>query len=418
MAGKSSVAVVGTGIAGNLVSYLLHRGHDITVFEASDWVGGHSHTVEVERPSGVYAVDTGFIVFNHWTYPRFIELLDKLEVASKPTAMSFGVRDEQFGLEYSATSLNTLFAQRRNLLRPSFHEMLVDAVRFNRGAPEFLATGDREMTLREYMDRGRYGHEFRERFIVPMGSAIWSSDPDDLLEYPAFFFLQFFRNHGFLNILDQPQWRVVEGGSWSYVRALTRGFRDDIRLETPVERVTRHEDHVLVTPRGGEPERFDEVVFATHSDQALRILGDASADERAVLGAIGYQKNDVVLHTDTAMLPKSKLAWAAWNAFVPKRGRGHATVTYNMNLLQGLDAPETFCITLNQQAEIDPSKVLRRFEYEHPLYTSGAVEAQGRWGEISGVNRTHFCGAYWGCGFHEDGVKSALRVGKSFGVEL
>lgn len=402
------IAIVGSGIAGNVAARALAREHEITVFEANDYVGGHTHTHEVEVDGTPYAVDTGFIVFNDWTYPNFTRLLSELGVAAKPSTMSFSVRCERSGVEYNGTSLNTLFAQRRNVLRPSFHRMLRDILRFNREARSLLDDPGCALTLGKYLERGGYGREFIEHYIIPMGAAIWSADPAQMYGFPAHFFVRFFDNHGMLSVNDRPRWYVVPGGSRSYVEPLIAPFRERIRLDCPVAEVRRLPECVAVRTRGGELEYFDFVFLACHSDQALALLGDATSLEREVLGAIPYQENDVVLHTDERLLPHRRRAWAAWNYHVLKSESRRVTVTYNMNILQGLDAPSTFCVTLNHAGAIDPRRVLKRIRYEHPVFTPRAVAAQARQRDVNGVNRTFFCGAYWRNGFHEDGVVSAL----------
>jgi len=413
-------AIVGTGISGLVCAYLLHEEHDLTLYEANDYVGGHTHTVDVEQDNRFYAVDTGFIVFNDRTYPNFIRLLDRIGVESQPSSMSFSVRCATTGLEYNGTSLNTLFAQRRNLFRPSFHRMVRDILRFNRESLEWLAstTNSNGLSLFDYLKENRYSSEFINHYIIPMGAAIWSTDPKQFSAFPVKYFLSFFKNHGMLSVNDRPQWRVIKGGSRSYVDKLIVPFGDRIRLSHPVTRIERDGDGVRVTPLKGEAERYDAVIVAVHSDQALRMLADPDPRERDILGAIPYQPNDTVLHTDARMLPRSRRAWASWNYHIPARHQGAATVTYNMNRLQALESRDPFCVSLNRFAEIDPERVLGRFEYHHPLYTPEGVAAQSRWPEINGVRRTYYCGAYWGYGFHEDGVKSALRVCEHFGRRL
>ena len=411
------IAIIGTGISGMTAAWLLHSKHDITVFEANAVIGGHTHTVDVNTAGRRYAVDTGFIVYNDWTYPNFIDLLAQLEVASQPTLMSFSVKCEKTGLEYNGNTLNSLFAQRRNLLRPSFHRMLRDILRFNREAPALLdATGD-SITLGDYLHAQRYGREFTERYIVPMGAAIWSTDPSDMFAMPVRFFVQFFKNHGLLSVNNRPRWRVIKGGSRCYAERLTAPYRERIRLNCPVEWLRRQASRVQIKPRGGEVEAFDAVIVATHSDQALALLADPSPREREILGAIPYQENEAVLHTDARLLPRRRLAWAAWNYHIPVRAQQRVAVTYNMNILQSLDAPETFCVTLNYSQALDPQQVIARMIYHHPVLTPAAVAAQQRRGEINGVDRTWYCGAYWGYGFHEDGVNSALAVCRDFGRE-
>lgn len=408
------VAVVGTGVAGNVAAYLLSGEHEVTVFEQNDYVGGHTNTVRVAADEGMLAIDTGFIVFNEERYPAFTRLLEKLGVASQPTAMSFSVRVEESGLEYSNRAL---FARRRNALTPSFYRMVADIVRFNRSARETLLDAGDDVLLGDYLDRGGYSRGFVEHFLYPMAAAIWSSDPRHMRSFPARFFARFFENHRFLDVFGQPQWRVVRGGSRTYVDALTAGFRDRIRVSTPVTAIRRAKDHVLVTSRG-EPERFDHVVIAAHADQALAMLADATEKEREILGSFGFQENVAVLHTDVRLMPKRRRAYACWNAHVPREPTGRVSVTYDMNLLQGLRARKEYLVTLNREADIDPSTVIGTYRYHHPLYSVAAVRAQKRNDELTGGGRTHFCGAYWGFGFHEDGVQSALVVGKRFGKGL
>ncbi|MDS4043171.1 MAG: FAD-dependent oxidoreductase [Candidatus Competibacter sp.] len=405
------IAIIGTGISGLTAAWHLHREHDLTIFEANDYIGGHTHTVDVEVGGRHYAVDTGFIVFNDWTYPNFIALLEQLGVASQPTVMSFSVRCERTGLEYNGQDLNTLFAQRFNLFRPSFHRMLRDILRFNREAPELLG-GDSNLTLNAYLRERAYSREFIEHYVMPMVAAIWSAEPDAMGEMPARFFVQFFKNHGLLSVSNRPQWRVIEGGSHGYVEPLVAPFRDRIRPNCPVAEVYRHPTHVRIKPERGQAESFDAVVFATHSDQALRLLADPTPREREILGAIPYQENEVVLHTDARLLPRRKLAWAAWNYHLAAQPQTRVAVTYNMNILQGLDAPETFCVTLNRSEAIHPARVLYRTTYHHPVFTEAGIRAQARRDEISGANRSWYCGAYWSYGFHEDGVSSGLAVAR------
>jgi predicted NAD/FAD-binding protein len=404
------IAIIGTGIAGNVAAYRLHADHEITVFESADRIGGHAHTHDVELHGHRFAVDTGFIVFNRRTYPRFVSLLEELGVPSQESSMSFSVRDEQSGLEYNGTSLNALFAQRRNLLRPSFLGMVRDILRFNREAPALLEQPGAELPLRELLARGRYGRAFVRHYIVPMGAAIWSTDARSMLEFPARFFVRFLHHHGMLSIDQRPVWRTISGGSARYVEQLVAPFRDRIRLATPVQSVRRLPGGVIVTPRGRRAERYDAVFLACHSDEALALLADATSAEREVLGAIPYQRNEAVLHTDARLLPKRKLAWAAWNYHVLPDRSGPVALTYNMNLLQRLDAPLPLLVTLNRTDEIDPARVLRRITYHHPLFTPASVAAQARQREINGVQGTYFCGAWWRNGFHEDGVVSAEQA--------
>lgn len=410
------IAVIGTGIAGNVVAHRLAREHEVTVFEAEDRIGGHTNTVDVELAGHRYAIDTGFIVFNNRTYPNFIALLDELGVASQSSDMSFSVQNERTGLEYNGTNLNALFAQRRNLLRPSFYGMLREILRFNKEAPELLQPEAPDLTLGQFLELGGYSSMFIDNYIIPMGAAIWSAVPGVMQQMPAAFFVRFFENHGLLTVNDHPTWRVIKGGSHRYVEKLVAGHRDRIRLNAPVERVRRLPTHVYVKVRGAEPERFDHVFMACHSDQALAMLEDPTPQEREVLGAVDYQHNEAVLHTDARLMPQRRLAWAAWNYHILREATDRAALTYNMNILQSLDSPTQFCVTLNNTAAIDPSTIIRRIDYAHPVFTPGAVAAQRRQGEINGPRRTYYCGAYWRYGFHEDGVVSALNAMEHFEV--
>ena len=404
------IAVIGTGIAGNVAARELCREHEITVFEATDHVGGHTHTHSIDDNGRSLAIDTGFIVFNDWTYPNFIALLDELGVSSQPSEMSFGVKCERTGLEYKGHTLNTLFAQRRNLLRPSFHRMLRDIVRFNREARSLLEASDDSLTLGDYLRDNHYSTAFTDYYMIPMGAAIWSAEPRRMLSFPATCFARFFANHGLLNIKNRPQWRVVSGGSRSYVDKLTAPFRQQIRLNSPVTGITRRATHVEVSSAGNSTQRFDRVFIACHSDQALAMLTDATPQEREVLGAIPYQQNDVVLHTDTSLLPRRRLAWSAWNYHRLAGDNAAVAVTYNMNLLQDLSTQQTYLVTLNNSAAINPDKIIKRLSYDHPVFTPDGIAAQQRQGEINGVKNSYFCGAYWRYGFHEDGVVSALNA--------
>ncbi len=411
------IAVVGAGISGLLTAYLLAPGHDITVYEADSHAGGHTNTIAVELDGEHHQVDTGFIVFNDRNYPHFERLLGRLGVGWQPSNMSFGVSDEHGRFEYAARSLNSLFATRRNALRPGFYRMIAEVPRFQRACRALLDDGDDNPSLRAWLIRERFSEPFVERLIVPQVAAVWSTDPEQLWSFPARFLAQFFANHGMLELRGRPRWRVVAGGSARYVEALTAGFRDRIHLNTPVRSVKRDRDSVHVRTDAGE-ERFDEVVIATHSDQALRLLADPTPAERSVLGAIRYAPNEAVLHTDTRVMPRRRAAWASWNYHLLERTPEHTTVTYDMNRLQSLRSKHRFLVTLGLSDRIAPDRIIGRYAYAHPVYTAEAVAAQARVGEISGVGRTHYCGAYWGWGFHEDGVNSALRVAASFGASL
>jgi uncharacterized protein len=402
------IAIVGAGVSGLVCAHLLHLDHELVVFEASDRAGGHANTVHVETDTGAYDLDTGFVVFNDRNYPGFERLLGELGVARQPSQMSFGVSDGA-DFEYNGASPNGLFATRGNLFAPSFHRMMADLIRFNRDARRLLASGEAPL-LGDWLSQRRYSRMFVERLIVPQASAVWSTDPAQMWSFPARFMVKFFENHGILGFRDRPRWWTITGGSCRYVQALIRPWRESLRLLTPVTEVVRHPGHVMVSSRGCEPERFDAVVIATHSDQALALLADPGERERELLGTIPYQQNEVVLHTDRSLLPRRRRAWASWNFHLGDAAPARCAATYHLNRLQSLRADREFCVTLNRTAAIDPEQILSKTRYAHPVYTPAGVAAQARHHEISGRNRTHYCGAYWGWGFHEDGLRSARRV--------
>jgi predicted NAD/FAD-binding protein len=408
------IAVIGTGIAGNVAAHQLSKEYDVTVFEANDYIGGHSNTVTVPTADGDLHLDTGFIVFNDRTYPNFVELLDELGVESQESSMSFSVQCASSGLEYNGSTINSLFAQRSNLLRPSFYRMIRDILRFNREAPELLECNNFELSLADFLGQHGYSKEFIRQYLIPMGAAIWSAEPDTMAKMPAAFFVRFFHNHGLLSVRDRPVWRVIRGGSRQYVHKLVDSHRDRIRLNCPVASITRQPGRVLIRPRGMETESFDYVFLACHSDQALRLLKDALPVERQVLGAIPYQKNEAILHTDESLMPSRKLAWGAWNYHMPQADHQAVTVTYHLNRLQGLETSKQYFVTLNSDLPIRPGAILKKTTYEHPVFNIQSVAAQQRYNEINGLNRTFYCGAYWRNGFHEDGVVSALAAFAQF----
>ncbi len=408
------IAIVGAGVSGLVAAHVLHRHHDVTLFEANDYAGGHTHTVRVETPGGAWDVDTGFIVHNDRNYPQFQRLLGQLGVATQRSDMSFGVSSPRGDFEYNGSSPNGLYAQRRHLVTPWFQRMVADLVRFNREARTLLAgpgAGGADISFRAWLEERRYSRAFVERLIVPQAAAVWSADPRQLWSFPARFLVEFFDNHGMLGFRDRPQWRTVSGGSRRYVAAIVQRLGEQrMRLATPIRAIARHDGHVELTPLRGEPACFDHVVIATHSDQALRMLADASDREHELLGAFPYQRNDVTLHTDRALLPRRRRAWASWNYHLLDGEPGRPTVTYLMNRLQQLDADRELLVTLNRDADVRPEHVLQRFSYDHPVFTAAGVAAQRRRHELDTIPRTSYCGAYWGWGFHEDGVVSALRA--------
>ena len=409
-----SVAIIGSGIAGLSVAEALHPAERVTVYEAAGWIGGHSHTVEVDDEGERLAIDTGFIVCNDRTYPNFLALLGRLRVETQPATMSFSLTHESSGLEYGGSDLNSLFAQRRNLLSPSFLRMLIDIVRFNRDARRSLAEPDDGATLGEWLAARRYGRALGAHYVVPMGRAIWSAQETALLNFPARFFIDFFVRHGLLSISDRPQWRSVVGGSREYVRALAAPFRSRIRIDCPVVRVQRHAHGVSITTSGGAVEHYDAVVFACHADTALALLADPTTAEREILGSFPFEANEAILHTDASVLPRSPRARAAWNYHLRRDAHPGCAVTYDMNVLQSLPAARRYLVSLNLGDRIDSARVLARFRYDHPVYTPAGVAAQARHAEISGPNRSFYCGAYWRNGFHEDGLVSALSVLKQY----
>ncbi len=411
-------AVVGGGVSGMVAAYLLSKRFEVTLYEAADKLGGHTHTVEVDSAEGVAPIDMGFIVFNEENYPGFVRLLDQLGVASKSSEMSFGVSSERTGAEYAASSLGTLFAQKQNLVSSSFHRMLWDVSRFRKQARDLVQNGNGyNPSLADYLRDGKYSERFIEEFIVPMGAAIWSADPRRMGEFPARSLVQFFENHRFLDTSGQPVWRTVEGGSFRYVDRIVRHLGERLRVRSAVREIRRFATHVEIGT-DEDAARFDHVVIGAHSDQALRMLKQPTRVEEEILGAIGYQRNDTALHTDTGVMPRTKRAWASWNVRVPAEPASGVKVTYHSNRLQGLDHSEDFLVTLNRTQEIRAERVIEKMDFDHPIYTLEGMKAQKRRDEISGHNRTSFCGAYWGYGFHEDGVQSAIAATEPFGVTL
>ena len=412
------IAVIGTGISGMLAARMLSGDHEVHVFEANDYLGGHTNTIEIDAFGRSYSLDTGFMVFNHRTYPNFVRMLRLLEIPEQESDMSFSVRCLRTGLEYQGSSLNGLFAQRRNLVRPAFYRILLDVVRFNREALSLVQREDDTVSLGGFLDRHRFSQQFTDYYLLPMGASIWSARPREVREFPARFIVGFFDNHGLLTVRGHPQWKTIPGGATRYAEALMRPLADRTRLGCPVTSVTRGDQHVLVTTATDPPESFDAVVMAAHADQTLRILSDASAAEGEILSAFAYQENEAIVHTDASLLPQRRRAWASWNCSIPRQTDRPVVLTYNLNRLQRHESPEPILLTLNRAEAIDPAKILRRIAYQHPVYSVAALSAQKRFAEINAKRRTYFCGAYWGYGFHEDGVKSALAVGECFGKKL
>ena len=413
------VAIIGSGISGLTAAYLLQKEHDITVFEANDYIGGHTHTHEISQNNKTWSVDSGFIVYNEKTYPNFIRLLKKLKVGVQKTTMGFSVKAPSKNLEYAGGSINMVFAQRLNLFKPSFLIMLKDIFRFNRLAARELERVDEKSTILSFLEKHKFSKPFIENYIIPMGAAIWSTAANKTTEMPAAFYIRFFKNHGLLQIFNRPQWFVIKGGSKSYVQKIVEGFKEKIFLSRPVTKVERSPSEVRVyCDKEPDPILFDKVIFATHSDQALALLNEPSENEKAVLEALPYQKNTAIVHTDESLMPKNKTTWSSWNYLLSGDLKKPVTLTYNMNILQSLQAKPDFLVTLNSLNEINPSKIIKKIDYAHPLFTVDGINAQKKKSQISGHNNTYYCGAYWGNGFHEDGVNSALEVCKAFGVSL
>lgn len=409
------IAIIGSGISGLTAAYKLNPHHDITVFEAGQRLGGHTTTIKVELNGNSYNVDTGFIVYNDWTYPNFISLMDELGIKWRESDMSFGVACDTTGLQYAGVTgkvamYNSLFAQRKNLFSPSYIRMLLDILAFNKQAIADVESDNiPDMTLQQYVRHHGLGEMFMDYYLVPMCSAIWSTPFRQMYEFPMRFMLTFLYKHGLVNVHDRPRWRTLQGGSQAYLKPISAGFTDKIRLSSPVTQIVRKELGVNVQSAAGI-ENFDQVILACHSDQALALLSDASAAEQNILSSIRYQPNDVVLHTDASVMPSNRRAWASWNYHLTADRSGLPRLTYDMNRLMGITGPHHFFVSLNHTDNIDPATIIGRYDYAHPIFTRAGAEAQAQWEQINGVNRTWFCGAWWGKGFHEDGVVSALRV--------
>lgn len=403
------IAIVGSGISGIYAAHHLDKKHDVTLYEANPYLGGHTDTQHLVLEGRRYSVDTGFIVFNEHNYRYFCRFLEELGVASKPSDMTFSVSDSKTGLEYNATTLDKLYCQRANLISPRFQRMVLDIIRFYREAPKLLQSEDDDLTLGDYLKRNRYSQAFIDDHILPMACALWSGPPDILIKFPARYLVAFMNNHQMLKTSGRPLWRTIQGGSDTYIQAFRENFQGTVRLNSPVWSVSRNKSGVMVTS-SNDYRQYDRLVLACHSNQALAMLSDPSPEENEILSKMAFQENDTVLHTDSSLMPRHPKAWASWNALKPDQNRNRCTVTYYMNLLQDLDAPEPLLVTLNCTDLIDPGKILVRRTYHHPIYTPESLAAQKRRDEINGKNRTYFAGAYWGWGFHEDGAKSAQDV--------
>lgn len=403
------IAIIGTGISGNVAAHFLSNAHDITVYERRDRLGGHSATKRVDLPDGPQPVDTGFIVYNPLNYPGLIKLFAELDVATEDSNMSFAFSDSQTGLEWSGQSLSTLFAQRRNLVNPRFWFLLWSILRFNKLAAAAHEAGlSPDLSLGDWLDAHAFGTDFRNRYLLPMGAAIWSTPAEDILNFPARSFIHFFVNHRLIH-RERPQWRTVSGGSQTYVEKLTASFADRVKLSAEVTEIRRTQDGVCVTANG-ETEIYDEVVCAAHSDQTLAMLADASSAETEILSAIRYLPNQVYLHADTSLMPRNRKTWSAWNYMSHGSHSPVMTVSYWMNRLQNIDERHPLFVTLNPLTPPAADKTYGHYVYDHPQYDRDALLAQARLDAIQGTNKIWFCGAWTGYGFHEDGLQSALRV--------
>jgi len=414
---KQKIAIVGTGISSLTSAYILSREHDVYLFEKNDYIGGHTHTHAIVEKDKVLNVDSGFIVYNENTYPNFISLLNQLNVDSQHTTMGFSVKSKLNDFEYAGNSLNSFFAQRKNIFKPSFIKMTADILRFNRISLKEIENIDEKLSLIDYLKNHKFSNIFISHYIIPMGAAIWSTSPKLMLDMPASFFIRFFKNHGLLQVTNRPQWWVIKNGSKQYIKEIIKPFKNNIRLNSKVKSVERINGKIRLS-FNNEEEEFDSIVIGTHSDQALKILKNPTPDELNILSKIKYQKNVAIIHTDESILPKRKLAWSCWNYLINKNQDELVTLTYNMNMLQTLDAENTYCVTLNNTHDIDKNKIIKEIIYHHPLFTEDSVFAQSQKSTICGKNDIYFCGSYWGYGFHEDGVNSALDVCKKFGLSL
>ncbi len=417
------IAVVGTGISGSVIAYNLCKDHDITVFESEGRLGGHTNTIQVLNDGHNLAIDTGFIVFNDHTYPNFTKLLKDIDQQSQLSEMSFSVQSESTGIEYCGSlssgysTLDKLFAQRSNIFRPKFYRMVYDILRFNKESLKIISNLSGSEIVSEYLAQKKYSKTFINYYLLPMAAAIWSAKPDLILDMPLKFLLNFFANHGLLQIKNRPQWKVIKGGSYQYLDKLTMNYRDKIRLNCPVVSITRNHEGVEVESHSSGKEHFDYVFLSCHSDQALSLISDATLMEREILGSIPYQSNEAVLHTDDSLMPKNKKVWSSWNYFIPSESIGVATLTYNMNILQSLKSKKQYLVTLNNDKNINPEKILSRIKYAHPIFSLKGIKMQARQEEIN-CDRTFFCGAYWRNGFHEDGVVSAMNALTHFNNRL
>ena len=411
-----NIAIIGSGVSGLTAAYLLSKKHHVSVFEKESKIGGHTATVDIEKSGKSYAIDTCFIVFNDKTYPYYLALLDEINIGKQATEMSFSVHNCHTGLEYNGHNLNTLFAQRVNIFKPRFWMLVKEILRFNKMCKRIYEDNVYKpgLTLGQFLAENKFNAFFAEHYILPMGAAIWSSSLTQMEGFEFRFFVRFFHHHGLLNIKDRPQWYVIPKGSRSYLAPLSAPFKHNITLNAEIESITRYNNKAQINFANAPQQEFDEIVIACHSDQALALLNDATTDEQAILSSMPYSKNSVILHTDKRLLPDRETAWASWNYQLSQDRNKAASVTYNMNILQGLESEHTFCVTLNQKEDIDPNSILGEFTYYHPIFSADSIEAQNKRSQICGKKHTHFAGAYWHNGFHEDGVRSGVEVAERF----
>ena len=414
---KLKIAVIGSGISGLTSAFLLSKKYEVSLYEKNNYIGGHTHTHEIYENDKKINVDSGFIVYNENTYPNFMKLLNVLKIESQHTKMGFSVKSDYEDFEYAGNSVNSIFAQKSNILRPNFLKMIYQILRFNKISKNEFNNIDENVTLNDYLIKFSFSEKFINHYIIPMGAAIWSTSPQKMLNIPAKFFIRFFNNHGLLEVTNRPQWWVIRNGSFQYVKKIIKPFEKNIFLNCKVNSIIRKNNQVKIKFDKGE-KIFDHVIIATHSDQALNLLSDPTDEENKILGAIKYQKNIALIHTDQSILPRRKIAWSSWNYLLNESQDDFVTLTYNMNILQTLKSKKVYCVTINNTTSIDDRKIIKKIKYHHPLFDIISVKAQQQKNKICGQNNTYFCGAYWGYGFHEDGVNSALDVCKKFGIEL
>ncbi len=413
------IGIIGTGISGLSCAHLLQHDHDITLFESNSYAGGHTNTIEVSDNGKILNVDTGFIVYNQKNYPNLCKLFDALDIKGRNSDMSFSVINEKSGLEYNGSGLNKLFCQRRNLINPGFWRMLRDIIKFHNQALGLLDNNlDDKTTVSEFVSQHYYSDEFTHEYLIPLGASLWSAPAGQFLEYPMRFVIEFLDNHCMLQVGNRPIWKTVIGGSNTYVKKLLQDFNGQLRLNAKVNRVARRKDHIELVMEEGRTEQFDEVIMASHADQSLQLVEQPDSVEKDLLGMFPYQYNEAILHHDSSILPTNKNAWASWNYRIPSKHSKHVTVTYNMNMLQGLDSEKTYCVSLNQSSGIDDAKIIKRIQYHHPVFQPGRADAQASHYHLIRRDGISYCGAYWGYGFHEDGIKSALAVCSAYGKEL